>query len=307
MVDRLDPSEDRSRLVEACENALQKAAGLLIAVDSEGKDHLYSSNMACPVCGMAFEELQPRMFSFNSPFGACEACNGLGFKMELDPDLIIPDKSLCIADGAVAVYRNYLDGYRSQHLAAVAKHFGFDVFTPIEALSEKQYNALMYGTDERIHFNMNMKNGDVQWSHKGTWEGLLPQSERLYNQTKSEYRRKELEKFMQVHPPCPKCEGKRLKEKVLAVKIADKSIVDITDLSISQSVRFFEDLKLPQKEQEIAKQVLKEIRSRLGFLEHVAQLSHPFPKCRLTLRRRSPEDQAGNPVRLKPYGRALRS
>lgn len=268
VVDRLDPSEDRSRLVEACENALQKAAGLLIAVDSEGKDHLYSSNMACPVCGMAFEELQPRMFSFNSPFGACEACNGLGFKMELDPDLIIPDKSLCIADGAVAVYRNYLDGYRSQHLAAVAKHFGFDVFTPIEALSEKQYNALMYGTDERIHFNMNMKNGDVQWSHKGTWEGLLPQSERLYNQTKSEYRRKELEKFMQVHP-CPKCEGKRLKEKVLAVKIADKSIVDITDLSISQSVRFFEDLKLPQKEQKIAKQVLKEIRSRLGFLEHV--------------------------------------
>ncbi|NLO31714.1 MAG: excinuclease ABC subunit UvrA, partial [Methanosarcina mazei] len=268
VIDRLDPSEDRSRLVEACENALQKAAGLLIAVDSEGKDHLYSSNMACPVCGMAFEELQPRMFSFNSPFGACEACNGLGFKMELDPDLIIPDKSLCIADGAVAVYRNYLDGYRSQHLAAVAKHFGFDVFTPIEALSEKQYNALIYGSDERIQFSMSMKNGDAQWSHKGTWEGLLPQSERLYSQTKSEYRRKELEKFMQVHP-CPKCEGKRLKEKVLAVKIADKSIVDITDLSISQSVRFFEDLKLPQKEQEIAKQVLKEIRSRLGFLEHV--------------------------------------
>ncbi|WP_410509712.1 excinuclease ABC subunit UvrA [Methanosarcina hadiensis] len=268
VIDRLDPSEDRSRLVEACENALQKGEGLLIAVDSEGKDHLFSSNMACPVCGMAFEELQPRMFSFNSPFGACEACNGLGFKMELDPDLIIPDKSLCIADGAVAIYRNYLDSYRSQHLAAVAKHFGFDVFTPIEALSERQYNALMYGSDERIHYSMSMKNGDAQWSHKGTWEGLLPQSERLYSQTKSEYRRKELEKFMQVHP-CPKCEGKRLKEKVLAVKIAGKSIVDVTDLSIVQSIQFFEDLKLPQKEQEIAKQVLKEIRSRLGFLEHV--------------------------------------
>lgn len=268
VIDRLDPAEDRSRLVEACENAIQKGEGLLIAVDSEGKDHLYSSNMACPVCGMAFEELQPRMFSFNSPFGACEACNGLGFKMELDPDLIIPDKSLCIADGAVAIYRNFLDGYRSQHLAAVAKHFGFDVFTPIEALSERQYNALMYGSDERIQFSMSMKNGDAQWSHKGTWEGLLPQSERLYSQTKSEYRRKELEKFMQIHP-CPKCEGKRLKEKVLAVKIAGKSIVDITDLSIVESIRFFEDLKLPQKEQEIAKQVLKEIRSRLGFLEHV--------------------------------------
>ena len=133
VVDRLDPAEDRSRLVEACENAIKKAEGLLIAVDSEGKDHLYSSNMACPVCGIAFEELQPRMFSFNSPFGACEACNGLGIKMEFDPDLIIPDKTLCLADGAVALYRNYLDGYRSQHLAAVAKHFGFDIFTPIDS------------------------------------------------------------------------------------------------------------------------------------------------------------------------------
>jgi excinuclease ABC subunit A len=268
VIDRLDPAEDRSRLVEACENALKKGEGLLIAVDSEGKDHLYSSNLACPVCGMAFEELQPRMFSFNSPFGACEACNGLGIKMEFDPELIIPDKSLCIADGAVALYRNFLDGYRSQYLTAVAKHFGFDIFTPIEALSENQYHALMYGSDERIQFSMSMKNGDAYWSHKGSWEGLLPQSERLYGQTKSEYRRKELEKFMQVRP-CPVCEGKRLKEKVLAVKIADKSIVDVADLSIIQCIRFFENLKLPEKEQEIAKQVLKEIRSRLGFLEHV--------------------------------------
>ena len=268
VIDRLDPSEDRSRLVEACENALKKADGLLIAVDSEGKDHLYSSKMACPVCGMAFEELQPRMFSFNSPFGACESCNGLGFKMEFDPDLIIPNKTLCIADGAVALYRNFLDGYRSQHLAAVAKHFGFDIFTPIEALTDEQYDILMYGSDEHMQFNMSMKNGDAHWSHKGTWEGLIPQSERLYGQTKSEYRRKELEKFMQVKP-CPKCEGKRLKEKVLAVKLGGKSIVDIADLSILDCIHFFENMELSEKEKEIAKQVLKEIRSRLGFLEHV--------------------------------------
>ncbi|AKB44355.1 excinuclease ABC subunit UvrA [Methanosarcina vacuolata] len=268
VVDRLDPSEDRSRLVEACEIALKKAEGLLIAVDSEGKDHLYSSNMACPVCGMAFEELQPRMFSFNSPFGACEACNGLGFKMEFDPDLIIPNKTLCIADGAVAIYRNFLDGYRSQYLTAVAKHFGFDIFTPIEDLTDEQYNVLMYGSDELMQFSMSMKNGDAYWSHKGTWEGLLPQAERLYRQTKSEYRRKELEKFMQVKP-CPKCEGKRLKEKVLAVKFGGKSIVDIANLSILECIRFFENVELSEKEKEIAKQVLKEIRSRLGFLEHV--------------------------------------
>jgi excinuclease ABC subunit A len=210
------------------------------------------------------------MFSFNSPFGACEACNGLGIRMEFDPDLIIPDRVLCIADGAVALYRNAIDGWRGQHLAAVAKHFGFDIFTPIKDLTVDQYNALMYGSDERIKFSMSMKNGDAYWSHNASWEGLIPQSVRLYAQTNSDYRREELEKFMRVLP-CPKCLGKRLKEKVLAVRIAEKSIVDVTDLSIAESVAFFENLepKLSEKEREIARQVLKEIRSRLGFLEHV--------------------------------------
>jgi excinuclease ABC subunit A len=268
VIDRLDPSEDRSRLVEACESALKKADGLIIALDSEGKEQLYSSKMACPVCGMAFEELQPRMFSFNSPFGACEACNGLGIKMEFDPDLIIPDRENCIADGAVVLYRNAIDGWRGQHLAAIAKHFGFDVFTPIKDLTQKQFDALMYGSDERISFKMSMKNGEAYWSHNGSWEGLIPQSERLYSQTDSEYRREELEKFMKVLP-CPRCEGRRLKEKVLAVKIAEKSIVDVTNLSISESIEFFNGLSLSDKEMEIARQVLKEIRSRLGFLEHV--------------------------------------
>ncbi len=268
VIDRLNPAEDRSRLVEACENALLRTDGLLIVTDSEGRDRLYSSKMACPICGMVFEELQPRMFSFNSPFGACETCNGLGIKTELDPDLIIPDTNKCIADGAVALYRNHVDGWRGQHLAAVAKHFGFDIFTPIKDLSEAQFNVLMYGSAERIQFQMSMKNGDAHWSHKGHWEGLIPQSERLYHQTNSDYRRDELERFMKVLP-CPRCKGERLKEKVLAVKIAGSSIADVTNLSISECTEFFESLKLPEKEQEIARQVLKEIRSRLGFLGHV--------------------------------------
>ncbi len=270
VIDRLDPAQDRSRLVEACENALKKAEGLLIALDSEEGERLYSSKMACPICDMAFEELQPRMFSFNSPFGACEACNGLGIRMEFDPELIIPDRELCIADGAVSLYRNAIDGWRGQHLAAVAKHFGFDVFTPIKDITEEQYNALMHGSDERIQFRMSMKNGDAYWSQNSTWEGLIPQSVRLYGQTNSEYRREELEKFMKVLP-CPACRGRRLKEKVLAVRISDRSIVDVTDLSVSDSIRFFERLEptLSPKELEIARQVLKEIRSRLGFLEHV--------------------------------------
>ena len=270
IMDRLDPSVDRSRLVEAIENALKRAEGLVIVLNADGHERLYSASMACPVCGMAFEELQPRMFSFNSPFGACESCNGLGIRMEFDPDLIIPDRELCIADGAVALYRNAVDGWRGQHLAAVAKHFGFDIFTPMKNLKEEQYSALMYGSEESIRFNMSMKNGDTFWSHNSQWEGLIPQSLRLYGQTNSDYRREELEKFMRVLP-CPACNGRRLKEKVLAVNVAGKSIVDVTDLSIGDCIAFFENLegKLTPKEQEIARQIMKEIRSRLGFLEHV--------------------------------------
>ena len=270
VIDRLDPVQDRSRLVEAVENALQKAEGLVIALFGEGNELLYSATMACPVCGMAFEELQPRMFSFNSPFGACEACNGLGFRMEFDPDLIIPDRELSIADGAVAIYRNAIDGWRGQHLAAIAKHFGFDVFTPIKDLSQDQFNVLMYGSDEEIQFRMSMKNGEAYWMHNGQWEGLIPQSIRLYGQTASEYRREELERFMRVLP-CPSCSGRRLKDKVLAVTVGDKSIVDVTDLSVTDSLDFFSGLSssLTEKEQEIARQILKEISSRLGFLEHV--------------------------------------
>jgi len=269
VMDRLDPALDRARLVEAVENALARADGLVIAVLGD-HEKLYSARMACPVCGMAFEELQPRMFSFNTPFGACEVCDGLGIKMEFDPDLIIPDQELCIADGAVALYRNVIDGWRGQHLAAVAKHFGFDIFTPIKNLSPEQFSVLMYGSDQRIQFSMSMKNGDAYWQHNGQWEGLVPQSIRLYGQTASDYRREELERFMRVLP-CPACGGRRLKEKVLAVKIAEKSIVDVTDLSVSESSAFFASLgqKLTEKDRDIARQVLKEISSRLGFLDHV--------------------------------------
>ncbi len=267
VIDRLDPS-DRSRLAEACEAALARSGGLLIVMDEAGDDTLFSATMACPVCGVTFEELQPRMFSFNSPFGACEECNGLGIKMEFDPDLIIPDRSLSIADGAVALYRNFLDGYRSQYLAAVARHYGFSIFTPIVEISEEQYNALMFGSDEKIKFSMSMKNGEGHWAHTGSWEGLLPQAQRLYHQTQSEYRKRELERFMRISP-CQRCGGKRLKEKVLAVRVQDKSIIDITDMPVGDCIRFFRDLTLTEKEAEIARQILKEINARLDFLEKV--------------------------------------
>ena len=267
VIDRLK-NADESRLAEACENALQKSKGLIFALDKDNNEHIYSATMSCPHCDIVFEELQPRMFSFNSPFGACETCHGLGIKMDFDPDLIIPDKSLGIADGALAVYRNAIDGWRGQYVGTVARHYGFDIFTPIADLTKKQYDVLMYGSKDKIKFQMSMKNGEANWSHTGLWEGLLPQSERLYKQTQSDYRRREMEKYMRISS-CPQCSGKRLKEKILAVKIAGKSIIEITDLSIKNAIGFFQELELSKKELDIARQILKEIEERLNFLDKV--------------------------------------
>jgi excinuclease ABC subunit A len=267
VIDRLNPN-DKTRLAEACENALKKSDGLLIVLDKKENEKMYSSKMACPECGMIFEELQPRMFSFNSPFGACEECHGLGIRMDFDPNLIIPDKSLSIADGAIRLYRNAMDGWRIKYLGSLAKHYGFDIFTPIKDLTEEQYDVLMYGSLEKIRFDMISRSGDAQWSGRSSWEGLIPQSERLYKQTESEYRRLDLERFMRISP-CIVCNGKRLKKKILSVKVVDKSIIDVTDMSIKQCIVFFKTLILTKKEEEISWQILKEIKARLDFLDKV--------------------------------------
>ncbi len=267
VVDRIDLSR-KSRLEAAVEAALKLSEGLAIVLEENGSETIYSNKMACPHCSFTIEELQPRMFSFNSPFGACAACHGLGVRMDFDAELIIPDRSLSIAEGALAIYRNAVDGWRGQYVAAVAEHFGFEVDTPIEKLDERQYNALVYGSAETIQFSMKMKQGEAHWSHRGHWEGLIPQAERLYGQTDSDYRRSELEKYMRVSP-CPDCGGKRLSPKALAVKIDSCSISDITELSIRDARRFFTELSLSSRQQEIARQLLKEIEARLLFLDHV--------------------------------------
>jgi len=267
VIDRLDVS-DEQRLSEAIESALIKGEGNVIILDEKGKEKEYSSKHACPKCGTSFPELQPRMFSFNSPFGACETCSGLGIKMDFDEDLIIPNKDLSISEGAIAIYRNAIDGWRGQYLAAVAKHHKFDIFTPMKDLSKKNLNILLYGSDEKMKFNMSMKGGEANWSSQGTWEGIIPQSERLYQQTESDYRRRELEKFMRI-TPCNACKGNRLNKKTLSVTIKGKSIIDITNLSIHNTIEFFNNTKFNEKEISIAKQVLKEIKERLNFLEKV--------------------------------------
>ncbi|MBT6690453.1 excinuclease ABC subunit UvrA [archaeon] len=265
VVDRVNVS-DSGRLSEAVENAARVSEGGMIEVmDSGEKLHVYSTIMACPECGLAFEELQPRMFSFNSPFGACEECHGLGVKTEFDPELIIPDEEDTIVDGAIKLYGKMDNSWRIQQLGAVGKSFGFDIMEPVGDMSEEQYEVLMYGSERPIHgkwssgASMNMEDG---------WEGLIPQSERLYKKTESDYRRRLLEKFQRART-CPECEGKRLQEKILSVKVAKHNINDITEMSIIRCSEFFEKLKLTSKEMEIAKLILKEIRERLSFLNSV--------------------------------------
>ncbi|NLI63012.1 MAG: excinuclease ABC subunit UvrA [Methanosarcinaceae archaeon] len=300
VIDRVDvdDEDERGRLVEAIEMSIKKSGNLVYVKGSpnsftkdilakstkglkrkiileedekgsvEGIEVVYSSKMACPECGLSYEELQPRMFSFNSPFGACPECNGLGFRMDFDEDLIIPDKSKSIADGAVAVFRNFLDGFRTQYLASVARHYNFSVLTPISDLTEEQYNALMFGSDEKIRMDMSRAEGLIKYSYTNNWEGVIPQCIRLYSQSKSDYRKRELEKFMKVSE-CNSCKGKRLNDKPLFVRINDYNIIDVTDLTVDEAIEFFETLELSPAKEEISHLIIKEIKSRLGFLKEV--------------------------------------
>ncbi len=287
VIDRINAKE-KERLTEAVEGALKKSSGLLIVLDSENKEHLYSSNLTCPKCDISFEELQPRMFSFNSPFGACEECNGLGVKSEFDPNLIIPDKSKSIIDGAIAIYGKLDLSWRSQQLSAIGKTHGFDLVTPIEKFSNKQFAVLMYGDKTPIKGNWS---SGAQMNFNDGWEGLIPQSERLFSQTESEWRKENFTKFMRTHT-CPKCKGARLKEKVLFVKIHNKSIIDFTSLSVVRALEFVNNLKLTKKESDIAKLILKEIKDRLNFLNNVG-LSY------LTLNRQAGTLSGGEAQRIR--------
>ncbi len=264
VIDRLDPTNN-SRLTEAVESAIKKSDGLILVQNINGKDKLFSANLTCPKCDLTFEELQPRMFSFNSPFGACEECHGLGVKIEFDSDLIIPDKTKSIIDGAIACYPRKESGWRMSQIQAAAEEYGFDIFTPIEKLTKKNLKVLLYGTGEEIY-----KKDRFGRQKKLTygWEGIIPQQERLLRETTSEYRKKELEKFMRS-TTCPVCNGKRLKEKILSVKINGKSIMDVTEMSIEETSTFFRNLKLSKKQEFIGKQILKEINDRLSFLNNV--------------------------------------
>ncbi len=268
VIDRFSAS-DSTRLAEAVENALKKGEGLVIVLDpASKKEKLYSSLMTCPVCGLTFEELQPRMFSFNSPFGACEECEGLGIKMEFDPDLVIPNKEKSIAEGGIAAFGTMVDGWRISQLASVARKFKFSMIAPIKSLPKEAMDVILYGTEKDIRFDYTSRDGDSSFSYNGGFEGVVPMLERLYKQTESEGRKEWMERFMRVLP-CPVCKGRRLKKKILAVKVKGRSIIDITDMPVKDCLIFFKTVDLTDRERFIVKQLLKEIVARLNFLEEV--------------------------------------
>ncbi|MCX5751613.1 MAG: excinuclease ABC subunit UvrA, partial [Candidatus Saganbacteria bacterium] len=232
----------------------------------EKKPIVFSEKFACPECGISLDEITPRIFSFNSPYGACPECDGLGDKLEFDEDLVIPDKSLSIREGAIAPW-NSAATYYMQKLEAVGTAFGFSVDEPIKKMSRKQLDAILYGTgDQKVSYKYVMQSG--YWEHEGTFEGVITNLRRRYFETKSEHVRFALYRYMSSFP-CPKCKGKRLRAESLAVTIAGKSIADISALSVKGIYEWMDKVKLTERELLIAKGVVKEIKSRLNFLINV--------------------------------------
>lgn len=274
VVDRLKIRKDvdfKRRLVDSLETASEFADGLInVLFSDDGRDYekKYSEHFACVDCGINFEELTPRMFSFNAPQGACPECNGIGVKMEIDPDLIIPNKNLTLNEGAVTPWAksNKKENYYHQMLEAVSKHFNFSMDTPFNELTKEQQDIILYGCDDKIPFSFKRRNKSYQVNRQ--FEGVIPRMECLYIETKSNYSRKYISKFMSDRK-CHVCHGKRLRPEVLAVTVGGKSIADVVEMSIKDSYQFFLNLELTDREQFIAKEVLKEIRQRLKFLVDV--------------------------------------
>ncbi|MBC7111095.1 excinuclease ABC subunit UvrA [Methanothermobacter thermautotrophicus] len=269
VVDRLVVRRDtefRKRLADSVETALQLGEGTVRVLNHDtGEERIYSEHFACPDCGINFEEISPRMFSFNSPHGACPECNGLGSKLEIDPDLVVPYPERSINEGAIVPWSKSgkRDNYYHQMLRAVAEHYGFSLDTPFRDLDEEHRRAILYGTDEKIQFVFQRKNRTYRVNRR--FEGVIPRMERIYMETKSNYMRTYIGRFMSNHA-CPVCGGSRLRPESLSVTINGRSIHDVVEMSIREAHEFFDSLKLTEREEYIAREVLKEIRERLRFL-----------------------------------------
>ncbi|ADU31819.1 excinuclease ABC subunit UvrA [Evansella cellulosilytica] len=257
-----------SRLADSLETALALADGRVI-VDVIGEEELlFSQKHSCPHCGFSIGELEPRMFSFNSPFGACQSCDGLGSKLEVDLDLVIPDWARSLNEHAVAAWEPTSSQYYPQLLSSVCDHFGIDMDAPLEQLPKHQVDKILFGSgNEKVYFRYENEFGNVR-EKEIYFEGVVQNIERRYHETSSDYIREQMEGYM-AQKPCPTCKGNRLRKETLAVKVSDKHIGEITHLSIKDAKDFFSSLELSEKEMTIAKMILREIDERLGFLINV--------------------------------------
>lgn len=269
VVDRIVVKDSaRSRIADSVQIALKKSDGIMMVDVVGDKEIIFSEKLACPDCNLSFEELTPRIFSFNAPYGACERCAGLGADFVVDPDLVVPDKSISLNQGAIYAWATRsATTYYHDLLSSVCSAYKIDMDAPFENLSKKEQDIILYGSDEAIKIRVKQFGTSRYQTNIQPFVGVIPFLEKRYNDANGDYWREEIEKFM-VAKPCPKCEGARLKPFPLAVKIKDKNIFDFTKMSIDDEFQFITDLYLDLTEYQlkIAKQILDEIRARLKFL-----------------------------------------
>ncbi len=267
VIDRLIIKEGiRSRLYEAIEIAVKESHGKAVIDVIGGEEIVMSEKYACPDCDFSLPELEPRMFSFNAPYGACPDCNGLGVKLKIDVDLLIPDKTKSILDGAIVAYNLDATINRAQ-IDTISKYYKIDLSKPINKLTKKELDIILYGSNEPLEFNYVSNNGNTRTT-TDYFEGIVTNLERRYIETKSGWIRDWIEQYM-TELECPTCHGARLASSVLAVKIGGKNIYELTQLSISNMIGFFDKLHLNKEQQEISKMIIKEITDRLRFLNNV--------------------------------------
>ncbi|MBR3037463.1 MAG: excinuclease ABC subunit UvrA, partial [Clostridia bacterium] len=258
-----------SRLTESLEHAFKLGQNLAIVAVQDGEEMLFSQNYACPDCGIALEELAPRAFSFNNPFGACPTCLGLGEQLKIDPTLVVPDESLSLNDGAIKA-PGWKSGnnnvFSDMYYEAIARHFGFTMDTPFCDMPKAGRDALLYGTKEKMEVQYERSYGGGHFL--STFEGIVPNMERRYRESQSDWAKTDIESYM-AHIPCPDCKGKRLKPTSLAVTVGGKNISELCEMNVKQSREFLRSLVLTPMQQTIAAAILKELDARLGFLVNV--------------------------------------
>ena len=270
VIDRIVLKEEsRSRLFEAIEQSTKLSNGKVVIqiLGEDKKEIVFSEQFACPHCEFSLPELEPRLFSFNAPYGACPECKGLGIKLQIDPDLVIPDKNISINEGAIKTLSDDQENMDYKKLQCVCNHYKIDMDKPFSKLTKKQKDMILYGSDEIIHFNYSTKSGNIMNSNS-FYEGIINNLQRRYMETSSTWIREWLENYM-IEYECDTCKGARLNDDVLQVKVGGKNIYQVTKMSIKELVNFFSKLKLSKEKQEIAKLILKEIEDRLNFLKNV--------------------------------------